>query len=258
MTPIVTVLTTVYNGEEFIEECVNSILGQTLQDFEYIILNNGSTDGTADLLNKFTDPRLKIIHQENLGISRSLNKGVELSRCNLIARLDADDYSVPTRLEHQVEVMNKYPDLVLCGSRFRELLEEKSLPQRVAFTETDEAIRKSLSCFNPFAHSTVMFRKETYIKAGGYNNKLKFSQDYDLWLKMLTLGKACILKDELVVVRLSEQSASNQNHVEQKLEGLRIRWSAFRQFGGDLGKILYYLLKSLTGIFLPSKNHLNQ
>jgi glycosyltransferase involved in cell wall biosynthesis len=258
VTPIVTVLTTVFNGEQFIEECVNSILGQTFQGFEYIILNNGSTDGTADLLNKFTDPRLQIIHQENLGISRSLNKGAELSRCDLIARLDADDYSAPTRLERQVEVMNKYPDLVLCGSRFRELVGGKSLPQRVAFMETDEAIRKSLSCFNPFAHSTVMFRKEAFFGAGGYNNKIKYSQDYDLWLNMLALGKACILEDELGIVRLSEQSTSNQNRVKQKLEGLQIRWSAFRQFGGDLEKVLYYSLKSLTGLIFPSKNHLNR
>ncbi len=252
VTPIVTILTTVYNGEEFIEECVNSILSQTFENFEYIILNNGSTDGTADILNKLTDPRLQIIHQENLGISRSLNKGVQLSRCDLIARLDADDYSSPTRLERQVETMNKYPGLVLCGSRFRELTGNKESEQRVPCTETDQAIRKSMSLFNPFAHSTVIFRKKTFNEAGGYNNNFKYGQDYDLWLRMLSLGEACILKDELCTLRVSEQSSSYQNKRAQKLEGLIIRWKAFRQLEGSPAKNLYYLLKSLVGLIFPS------
>jgi GT2 family glycosyltransferase len=252
VTPIVTILTTVYNGEEFIVECVNSILSQTFENFEYIILNNGSTDGTADILNKLTDPRLQIIHQENLGISRSLNKGAQLSRCDLIARLDADDYSSPTRLERQVETMNKYPGLVLCGSRFRELTGNKESEQRVPYTETDQAIRKAMSLFNPFAHSTVIFRKKTFNEAGGYNNKFKYGQDYDLWLRMLSLGEACILKDELCTLRVSEQSSSYQNKRAQKLEGLIIRWKAFRQLGGNPSKNLYYLLKSLVGLVFPS------
>ena len=108
--PQVSVVTSVYNGEEYLEECVDSILNQTFQNFEYIILNNGSTDGTARILQRYTDPRLRIIHQENLGISKSLNKGINLSNSDLIARLDADDFSSPQRLEKQVTFMEKHPD----------------------------------------------------------------------------------------------------------------------------------------------------
>ena len=100
--PRVSVVTSVYNGETHLEECINSILNQTFQDFEYIILNNGSTDRTLEILNRYTDPRLHIIHQDNLGISRSLNKGISLSKSELIVRLDADDYSFPNRLEKQI------------------------------------------------------------------------------------------------------------------------------------------------------------
>ena len=110
--PQVSIVTSVYNGELYLEECIKSILSQTFKDFEYIILNNGSTDRTAKILNLYNDPRLRVIHQENLGISRSLNKGIDLSRSDLIARQDADDYSFVSRLENQVKFMDQHQDIV--------------------------------------------------------------------------------------------------------------------------------------------------
>ena len=233
------------------EECINSILKQTLQNFEYIILNNGSTDRTPEILNRYTDPRLQIIHQENLGISKSLNKGISLTKSNLIARLDADDYSSPDRLEKQITFMEQHPEIVFCGSRFKELIGKRLFTQKVRFIEKDEDIRKIVSCFNPFSHSTIVMRKKTFTKSGGYNNKFEYSQDYDLWVRMLKLGQACILKDELSVVRLTEYSFSNQHNRQQKLEGLLTRWNAFRQFGGNPAKTLFYSLKSLAGLAFP-------
>ncbi len=256
--PRVSVVTSVYNGEAYVEECINSILNQTFQDFEYIILNNGSTDRTPDILRRFTDPRLRVIHQDNLGISRSLNKGIELSNYDLIARLDADDYSLPQRLEKQLTFMEQHPEIVVCGSRFKELLGNESFTQKVRFIEKDEDIRKIISCFNPFSHSTIMIRKQAFIESGGYDQKFEYSQDYELWVRMLNFGKAWILKEELSVARLTEQSSSYGNRRRQKLEGLQARWSAFKQFGGDPGATLYYFLKSLTGLVFPSKSHLNR
>ena len=256
--PQVSVVTSVYNGEEYLEECVDSILNQTFQNFEYIILNNGSTDGTASILQRYTDPRLRIIHQENLGISKSLNKGINLSNSELIARLDADDFSSPQRLEKQVTFMEKHPDIVLCGSRWLELVGEKLIKQIVAFVDTDQAIKKSMSLFNPFSHSVVIFRKKTFITAGGYSERFKYSQDYELWLRMLAFGKTLILKEELAVVRMSEQSESHKNARKQKLEALQIRWNAFQQFGGNPGQALYYFFKTLTGLISPSKGHVHQ
>ena len=256
--PKVSVVTSVHNGEVYLEECVNSILNQTFKNFEYIILNNGSTDRTPEILNQYNDPRLRIIHQENLGISRSLNKGINLSNSDLIARLDADDYSFPQRLETQIIFMEQHPEIVLCGSSFKELLRKNFFTQKVTLIEKDEDIRKIVSCFNPFSHSTVMFRKKEFIESGSYNQKFKYSQDYELWVRMLNFGQAWILKEALSVVRLSEQSLGNKNRRKQKLEGLQIRWSAFKQFGGNPGKTLYYYLKSLGGLIFPSKDHLNR
>jgi glycosyltransferase involved in cell wall biosynthesis len=247
----------VYNGEVYVEECIDSILNQTFQDFEYIILNNGSTDRTAEILNSYTDSRIHIIHQENLGISRSLNKGINLSKSALIARLDADDYALPQRLEKQIAFMGKYPDVILCGSRILELIGEKLSEQRIAFVESDQAIKKSMSLFNPFAHSAVIFRKNIFFKAGGYNCQLKYCQDYDLWLRMLSFGEARILKEELGVARILEESESHRNPRKQKLEGLKVRWEAFKKFGGNPRKILYCFFKTIVGLISPSKTYLN-
>ena len=186
--PRVSVVTSVYNGEAYVEECIDSILNQTFQDFEYIILNNGSTDRTAEILNRYTDSRIHIIHQENLGISRSLNKGINLSKSELIARLDADDYALPQRLEKQIAFMEQHPKVVLCGSRFKELIGENFSPQKVQFVEQDKDIRKTVSCFNPFSHSTTMIRKTVFTKICGYNKNFEYGQDYDLWVRLLNVG----------------------------------------------------------------------
>ena len=125
MSPKVSILTSVYNGEKYIKECIDSILNQTFYDFEYIILNDGSIDQTKNILEKYTDPRMRIIHQENLGIPKSLNKGASLCRADLIAHLDADDYVHSHWLERQFEFMGQNQDVVLCGSRFEELCDGK-------------------------------------------------------------------------------------------------------------------------------------
>ena len=135
--PQVSVVTSVYNGEAFLEECLNSILNQTFQDFEYIILNDGSNDRTSEILGQYTDPRLRIVHQENLGISKSMNKGVLLCRTDLIAHLDADDYVHSTWLEKHVDFMSKNKDVVFCSSRFQELSDGKFYPQSFPFIEKD-------------------------------------------------------------------------------------------------------------------------
>ena len=125
MPPKVSVLTSVYNCENYIEECIDSILSQTFTDFEYVILNDGSTDKTQSILEKYSDPRLLIFHQKNLGIPKSLNKGMSLCRSDLIAHLDADDYVQPHWLKKLFEFMEQNQDVVFCSSRFEELFNGK-------------------------------------------------------------------------------------------------------------------------------------
>jgi len=256
--PKVSVVTSVYNGEAYLEECVESILNQTHRDLEFIILNNGSTDQTPDILNQYRDSRLQIIHQGNLGLPRSLNKGIHLSNSDLIARLDADDYSSPQRLEKQIAFMEKHANVALCGSRHKVLLGSKIFPSMVPFIEKDEDIRKTVSYFNPLSHSTIMFRKKVFIAAGGYSDRFKYAQDYNLWVRMLALGEAHNLDEALSVVRIDQWSASNKNYRKQKLEELQIRWNAFLKLGGNPGKVLFYSLKNLARLIFPSKRHLDR
>ncbi|MBL08957.1 MAG: hypothetical protein CL402_00305 [Acidiferrobacteraceae bacterium] len=252
--PLISVVTSVYNGEAYLKECVDSVLNQTFQDFEYIILNNGSTDGTAEILSQYTEPRLQIVHQENQGLSRSLNKGIHMASSELIARLDADDFSNPYRLEKQINFMNQHPEIVLCGSQFKVLLGMDYIDNPTHGLEDDESIRKSMSCFNPFAHSTVVFRKAAFIKSGGYREKFKFGQDYDLWSRILDFGEAYILRNELSTIRLHELSTSSKNSKAIRIEGLQIRWNAFKKFGGNPGEALFHFLKSMIGLYTPPKS----
>ena len=183
--PQVSVVTSVYNGEAYLEECVNSILNQTFQDFEYIILNNGSTDRTPEILKSYSDPRLRIIHQENLGVPKSLNKGISLCRADLMAHLDADDYVHPQWLEKHIEFMTQNPDVVICSSRFEELFNGKLYPQSFPLIENDHEIRKSLCFMNPIPHSFTIIRKPALLKTGGYDPKLIIAHDYDLWIRLV-------------------------------------------------------------------------
>ncbi len=253
MAPKVSVITTVYNGENFIEECVNSILGQTFRDFEFIIIDDGSTDKTPELLKSFTDPRIKIIRQENQGLSKSLLAAVNLSQGSLIARLDADDFSLPERLEKQVRFLDENPDFVLCGSRFQEWVGGKGFPQRIPFIQSDAGIRRKISCYNPFAHSTVMFRKETYLEAGGYNPEVRFGQDFDLWVRMLEKGKGYNLDHILGVLRFHQDSITGRQEKKQLISAIKTRWKAYRKFWGNPLETAYFFLRTLMVLILPAR-----
>jgi glycosyltransferase involved in cell wall biosynthesis len=250
--PQVSVVTSVYNGEAYLEECVNSILNQTFQDFEYIILNNGSTDRTAEILDRYADPRLRIVHQENLGIVNSLNKGVSLCRTELIARLDADDYVRPHWLEKHFEFMSQNQDVVLCSSRFQELVNGKLYPQSFPFLENDPEIRKSLCFMNPIAHSLSIVRKQSVLQVGGYDPKLDIAHDYDLWIRMLGKGKGHNLDETLGVCRIHTASFSSKKERTMVKEVFQVQWRAYRKLGGSFWKMVRSLSRRGTAWILPA------
>jgi glycosyltransferase involved in cell wall biosynthesis len=253
MDPRISVVTSVYNGQSYLQECIESILGQSFEDFEYLILNNGSTDNTPRILERYNDPRLRIIHQESLGIAGSLNKGIRLSRGHLIARLDADDFSYPKRLETQLRFMDQNPDVVLCSSRFEELVGNRLESQSVPFVQTDAEIRRRISCFNPFLHSQMMFRRHAFLNAGGYDEALQVAQDYDLWVRLLKEGKGHNLDEILGVIRIHNASFSRENEGKLLKEVISIKWLAYRTLKGDLPLTVYYFLRNFASLILPEK-----
>src|SRR4030067_740036 len=158
LVPKVTVLMPVYNGEKYLKEAIDSVLAQTLKDFEFLIINDCSTDKTQEILESYRDTRIRLFRQSNKGLTRSLNKGIQLSRGEYVARMDADDIALPERLEKQVTFFEKRPEIGVVGSFHSEVSASlhKSIVKK--FPSDDSTIRKMLIKENPFSHPTVMMR----------------------------------------------------------------------------------------------------
>ena len=251
MLPKVSIVMATHNGIKYLEQSVSSILSQKFDNFEFIIVDDGSTDNTLSELKKINDSRVRIIHQNNQGQTNALIKGVENTCGDLIARIDQDDYSLPNRLMRQVKFMDKHPEVVLCGSRFQELYGDNPNPQRVQFAETDREIKKIISHFNPFAHSAAVFRRTAYYKVGGYTKSFLIGMDYDLWIRLMEIGKVHNIEEVLTVVRVHDESFSMKQSRLKTLEGIKIRYRAYSKFGGNPFLTGFFFLKSLLAVILP-------
>jgi glycosyltransferase involved in cell wall biosynthesis len=188
--PLITVLMPVYNGEKYLAEAIDSILNQTYKDFEFLIINDGSSDKTDEIISSYDDSRIRhIISDMNLGIIKSLNKGIKLSKGEYIARMDADDISCPERFNKQIQFMNTHPSIAVCGT-FTEIFYCKSKKQQFFNLPIDnEAIKAHLFFNSPFVHSSVMFRKSTIdSNIFYYNKKYIYAEDYELWCRISNCG----------------------------------------------------------------------
>lgn len=219
--PEISVVMGVYNGADTLSETINSILSQEGCDFEFIIVNDGSTDNTADILDAYAknDHRVRVIHQENTGLTRALIRGCSAATGSLIARQDAGDISLPNRLVTQKEYLSQKQDAVMvgCGVRFispeNETLYELILKEE----ELDQGLRKLdlESIKGPPHHGGTMFRKNAYLTAGGYRAEFKVAQDLDLWLRLSEIGRCLGNKEVLYTARLAHNSISFQRRGEQ-------------------------------------------
>jgi glycosyltransferase involved in cell wall biosynthesis len=214
----ISVLLPVYNAEKYIAEAVRSVLNQTFQGFELIIINDGSTDNTIDLIRSFDDRRIITVEQANAGIAAALNKGIELARGEYIARFDADDICYPHRLEQQYNFLSQNPDYVLIGSHVDYMDKDgRYLFYNEDMSHTDEEIRETIHSKCPFIHSTVCYKTSVIRELGGYDPRAHSFEDYFLWIKFIEKGKVINLDKPLISVRLNPQSIS----VDEKLRGNR-------------------------------------
>jgi glycosyltransferase involved in cell wall biosynthesis len=191
-TKVVSVILPVYNGSKTINRAVESILSQTFEDFEFLIINDGSKDSTSEILDSFDDNRIRILHQENRGLVFSLNRGVKNSQGKYIARMDADDIALPDRLQKQVDFMEKNPSVGILGTAVRVVYDDGT--ERIRRRPIDTAsIKKNIVRICPFSHSSVMIRKEVFDTVGLYDSSKDGSrqllvEDYDLWVRILVAG----------------------------------------------------------------------
>jgi glycosyltransferase involved in cell wall biosynthesis len=216
-TPTVSVVMSVYNAERFLRESVESILNQSFSDFEFIIVNDGSSDGTRSILESYQDPRIILIHQENAGVTKALNSGLKLATGKYVARQDADDVSKPDRLSKQVAFLKANPAVGLLGTRF-EFIDEHSQVTRLGALPTDnKTLQQRLPVINQFSHGSVMIRKEALDSVGLFREFFKYAQDYDLWLRIAEHYEVCNLPDYLFCYRELEQAISSTNVLTQSL-----------------------------------------
>lgn len=207
--PYITVLMPVYNAERYIQEAVASVLQQTFGNFELLIINDGSTDRTLQIINQFNDARIVVHTQTNQGVAAALNKGLHLARAPYVVRFDADDICYPERLQIQYDFMEANPCYTIIGSAADYIDADGSYlftHRPVAFT--NDELQNLPYRFCPFIHSTICYRRDAILKRGGYNELAYTFEDHFLWACILTHEKACNLPQPLIKVRLNPESVT--------------------------------------------------
>ncbi len=219
----ISVVMSVYNGERYLAQAINSILNQTYTDFEFIILDDCSTDSTTQILQTYTDTRLKIVRNpQNLGLTKSLNLGLQMAQGDYIARQDADDISMPTRLAEQVEFLDAHPEIVLVSGNIEQIDADGKKIGFLNRAAPSDWVRWYMLFYNHVSgHSQVMFRRAAALQVGGYNEERRYSQDYELWLKLLTLGEIAMLPRTWLQWRTHGANISTQKFAEQENLSLR-------------------------------------
>jgi glycosyltransferase involved in cell wall biosynthesis len=225
MTPRVSVVMPVYNGEKYLDESIKSILNQTFRDFEFIILNDGSFDSTPRLLADYAarDPRLIVHHfASNQGLPSILNFGIRQARGEYIARMDMDDVSLPERFENQVRFLDSHDDVAVVGTGVRFIDDQGNAIEEVHHPADHDLIKWYLCFYNPIAHPSVMIRKTFFEQVGGYNKILRRSQDYDLWWRLSMEYQLANLDGVYILLRQHHKQASTVYRNEQVLSAIKI------------------------------------
>lgn len=239
--PKVSVVMSTFNAGKYLRNAIDSILNQTFKNFEFIVINDGSTDQSEQILATHKDKRIKIIKNEkNIGLSKSLNIGIKQSRAKFIARMDSDDISLPERLSKQINFMNRHPEISVLGSAYYEMDERGHIKTLYQVFIEDAQIKRILS-FNTIMayipHPTVMFLKDALLDVGLYNEGLKTTQDKDLFIRLAAKGyKFANLSEPLLKKRPTPIYNVNVHNQQRacisKLHKHRL--SAFREKYRDL------------------------
>jgi glycosyltransferase involved in cell wall biosynthesis len=208
--PTVSVIMSVFNGEKFLSETIDSVLNQSFRDFEFVIVDDGSTDATADILSKYVlrDGRIRVLGDGKRGRAASLNLAISLANGKYVANTDADDLSMPRRLEEQVAFMENNPEVGVLGGAFELVTDSGAVIDVIRHPLEDSQMRSAMLRYNPICHSSVILRKNIVLASGGYRSTFEPSEDYDLWLKMSECSRMANLPDVIVRYRLHANQLS--------------------------------------------------
>ena len=222
----------VCDAERYVAEAVRSILNQTLRDLELVIIDDGSTDRTAEIVRELaaSDERLRLHTGRIRGLIAALNEGCALATAPLLARMDADDIAEPTRLARQVEAMDAKSELVLIGTAVTQIDERGVAFATVSYPAVPDTELLERNCF---AHPTVVFRRDAFEQTGGYRDLFRHAEDYDLWLRLAELGRVANLPEPLLRYRVHKAQVTRTRIQEQAAATLAAQTSArARRAGG--------------------------
>lgn len=250
--PKLSILMAVYNGMPYLKDSIKSMINQTFKDFEFIIVDDASKDGTWTYLKSLKDRRIKLVKNEkNVGLASSLNKALKLSKGKFIARMDADDISLPNRLEIQMDFLAK-KGVDICGAWAKLINESGKVIGHVQKPIQDKKIKRMNQWVTGLIHPTWVAKREVFVKLNGYDPKYDMVEDYDFLIRAQNFKMANI-EEELLLWRSLQSRRSHKNIEKMYRKSLSIRWHYFKE--GEFG-ILYfpYIIRSLvTTYLLPTK-----
>ena len=251
-----TVVMAVHNNQKTLQSAVKSILNQTYKDFKFIIINDASTDGSSTTLTKFAldDKRIKIITNKNqLGLTRSLNKGLKEVETPYIARMDADDISLPTRFEKQLQFFKDHSDIAFLGTAAYLIDDQEKQLGLKRHPSDHDHIRQSALHFCPFIHPTWMFKRSIIRQIGDYNQDFPFAQDYELALRIIFKFKTANLPQPLLKYRVNSPTAiSLKNLKNQERLALKARLLALTRYRYPMTES-WKLIKPILSYLVPAK-----
>ena len=229
----VSVLLPVYNAEAYVGKAIESILTQSHRNFELLVIDDGSHDGTPDIIGRYvsTDPRVRVLRHENRGVGYTLNRGIREAQGRYIAELGADDLALPGRLEKQVEFLATRPDYVAVGGYLR-IVDPNDRPIGLrTYPTTDARLRACMMLYNPFGSPAIMYRRDDAIAAGGYTARFSTCEDYDFLLRLAKRGKVANLPEPLTAYRFHGDSTKSTKTIRALRDTVSIKRVAFAEYG---------------------------
>lgn len=235
----VSIVMTVFNGEKYLNESLQSLLRQDLENWELIVIENGSTDSTAELLKSYSDPRIRVIYlRDNIGRTPALNLAIMSVSTEYIAILDADDLSHPLRLKRQVDFLDLNPVVGLVGTWSEFIDEFGTIISRKSSPLQQSKIIETMMVRNPMVHSSIMYRRSLYHAVGGYNERYVYAQDFDLLIKFAKNSELAVIPEYLCAWRKtnSGMSADHSMRITRSIEDVTL----FSTVTG-ISKVGYYV-----------------
>lgn len=251
--PKVSVIMSVYNDAAYLKGSIESILKQTYSDFEFLITNDGSTDGSMKILEEYSakDERIKVFNQTNIGLTRTLNNSIKQANGELIARMDADDISLPNRLARETAFLDNHPNVAVVSTFAKVINDQGEVISEHRPGLKNEDIKKLIFFSGQLCHPAVMFRKKEFLFLGGYDENFLYAQDLDLWFKFLAKYTVSNIPDFLFLWRKTASGIGVEKFKQQRYYAQLAKWQAIKNGLYPRYYIFCMLWPYLTGL-VPS------